>query len=270
MARKNAEAVFREQHSETERARRRLESIRRKLKLDNLPARIECCDISNIGGENAVGSIVVFLDGREAKHLYKRYKIKTVRGSDDYAMMREVLSRRLKRLVDERRVEPDTEAGEKWRAPDLLLVDGGKGQLNIARGVLAELGVAGVDIAAITKVRDAETGKKSKEMDVFYIPGRANPIVLRKDAAELFLLQRIRDEAHRFAIAYHKKIRGRAKFATPLDAIPGIGPARRTALLKAFGSIERIAHATVAEITEVPGIKKNQANAILRALSSRY
>ncbi len=270
MARKNAEVVFREKHSEQERLKNILRSIQGKLKLTNFPRRIECYDISNIGGTDAVGSMVVFEDGWSAKSQYKRYRIRTVSGSDDYAMMREVLSRRLKHLPSEQRRREGAESEKvKWAAPDLILVDGGKGQLNIAARALEDLGVSGIDLASIAKVRDTETGRKSKEMDIFYVPGRSNPVVFRREAAELFLLQRIRDEAHRFAIAYHKKVRRRKGLSTVLDAIPGIGPARRIALLKHFGSVERISQAGVEDLQQVPGLTESLAGAVMKALSEK-
>ena len=257
MARKNAQVVFREKHGEKERLRNLLNSIRKKLHLRNYPGRIECCDISNIGGTDAVGSMVVFEDGLPAKSHYKRFRIRTVSGSDDYAMMKEVLLRRMKRISAEE------EKSGKWDIPDFILVDGGKGQLNIAVKVLEELGISGVDLAAITKVRDAETGRRSRQMDIFYIPGRANPIVFRRDTAGLFLLQRIRDEAHRCAITYHKGLRRKKKITTVLDKIPGIGPAKRNALLKHFGSVKRIAEASIEELASIRGISRELAQAIV-------
>ena len=138
--------------------------------------------------------------------------------------------------------------------------------MNVARAVLRDLGISDLDVAAIAKVRDQATGRKSKEMDIFYIPGRSNPVTFRKDSPELFLMQRVRDEAHRFAVEYHKKLRRKKKFTTALDEIPGIGPARRVALLKRFGSVERISRATVDELASVPGISAGLARTILERL----
>ena len=265
IAARNAEVVFKEKHSEEERTRSLLESIQSKLRLRNYPRRIECCDISNIGGTEAVGSMVVAIDGKPAKAEYRRFRVKTVAGSDDYAMMKEVIGRRLRRSRAGEGSKEDV-LKDRWPVPDLLLVDGGKGQLNVARAVLRDLGISDLDVAAIAKVRDQTTGRKSKEMDIFYIPGRSNPVTFRKDSPELFLMQRVRDEAHRFAVEYHKKLRRKKKFTTALDEIPGIGPARRVALLKRFGSVERISRATVDELASVPGISAGLARTILERL----
>lgn len=294
IASRNAEVVFRERHSEAERSRALLESIQAKLHLRNFPRRVECYDISNIGGAEAVGSMVVFIDGKIEKKEYRRFRVKTVEGAadfvrpflsscaisadvsavtgreskrqakpDDYAMMKEVIGRRLKHSREE---QGEVLKG-RWPMPDLILVDGGKGQLNVACAVLEDLGIGGLDVASIAKVRDEETGRKSREMDIFYIPGRSNPVKFRKDAPELFLLQRVRDEAHRFAIEYHKKLRGKKAFMTPLDDIPGVGPARRAELLRHFGSATRLSRATIEEISSLPGISEDLARAILARLS---
>jgi len=265
IAARNAETVFREKHSEEERARSLLDSIQAKLRLANFPHRIECYDISNIGGTEAVGSMVVFIDGKPDRSEYRRFRIKSVSGSDDYAMMREVIGRRMRHSRADEASREEVLADE-WAMPDLILVDGGKGQLNVARAVIGDLGVKALDVAAIAKVRDEETGRKSREEDIVYIPGRANPVKFRKDSAELFFLQRIRDEAHRFAIEYHKKLREKKAFATVLDDIPGVGPARRVALLKHFGSVDRIAKATPDEIAALTGITLELAHAILEHL----
>jgi excinuclease ABC subunit C len=264
IAQRNAEAVFKEKHSEEERARSLLDSLQAKLHIHNFPRRIECYDISNIGGTAAVGSMVVFIDGKADKSEYRRFRIKTVDGADDYAMMKEVLSRRLRHSRVEQAMSEEVLA-EHWPMPDLIVVDGGKGQLNIACAVIKDLGINGVDVASIAKVRE-ETGRKSREQDIAYIPGRANPITFHKDAAELFLLQRIRDEAHRFAIEYHKKLRAKQAFATVLEDIPGVGRSRRITLLKHFGSVERIAKATPDEIAALTGINVELGQTILEHL----
>jgi excinuclease ABC subunit C len=188
-----------------------------------------------------------------------------VSGSDDYAMMKEVIGRRLRHSRADEAAREEVLA-EHWPMPDSILVDGGKGQLNIACAVIEELGIKAVDAASIAKVRDEETGRKSREQDIAYIPGRANPITFHKDAPELFLLQRVRDEAHRFAIEYHKKLREKKAFTTVLDDIPGVGPARRIALLKHFGGVDRIARATPDELTALTGISPELAHAILEHL----
>lgn len=208
----------------------------KKLRLQRLPLRIECLDISNIGGELAVGALVCFRDGEKATDGYRHYKIRTVEGADDYAMMGEVLRRRLRRGRDD------------GRLPDLLLVDGGKGQLNVALQVFNELGLAKtVELAGIAKERGDE-GEK------LFRPGRKNPILLPRHAPPLLFLMRIRDEAHRYGITFHRKWRRRHTLRSRLEDIPGVGPARREKLLATLGSMKRISQASRAELAAVPGI----------------
>jgi excinuclease ABC subunit C len=253
MAMKNAEASARDKAAAETGTERVLEELQQRLHLARLPRRIECYDISNIQGELAVGSRVVFRDGEAAKDDYRRYRIRTVGQADDFAMMREVLSRRFR--------------GEDDDHPDLIVVDGGIGQLNILCSVLEELTVTGVEAASLAKsrVRRAmtETEVKRSEERVF-LPGRKNPVVLRQNSAPLLLLARIRDEAHRFAITYHKKLRGKAALASHLEEIPGVGPKRRKALLRRFGSLKGVTEATQAELREVEGISAELAETIWR------
>lgn len=255
MAARNAESAFRAAHA-TERDRSRLlESLRATLGLAQLPRRIECYDISNIAGTEAVGSQVTFDSGAPNKARYRRYRIQSVHGSDDYAMLREVLLRRLQRGVAEQDL------------PDLIIVDGGKGQLAVAQSVMRDLAVGGVDVVALAKGRvrrpaaRAATARTHTDERVF-VPGRAEPIVLPPDAAELRLLERLRDEAHRFALAYHHKLRRRPFQGSVLDRIPGIGPARKKALVAHFGSVRAIRAASQKELASVAGISLKQAAAI--------
>jgi excinuclease ABC subunit C len=227
-----------------------LEELRKHLELDEAPTRIECYDISNIQGKAATGSMVVFVKGVARKSEYRRFRIKTVAGADDYAMLQEVLRRRFKGVAASRqqgagseKEQPSADQSGWGILPDLLIVDGGKGQLNAALQVMTESGVEDVPVIGLAKQRE----------EVF-LAGRSKPILLPRDSQGLYLLQRIRDEAHRFAIQYHRKLRKKKGMTSALDAIPGIGPKRRQALLKRFGSVDAIREASVEELAAVPGM----------------
>lgn len=210
--------------------------LQRALGLARLPERIECLDISNLGGKQAVGSLVCFVAGEKATDRYRHYAIHTVEGPDDYAMMGEVLGRRFARGLAENDM------------PDLLLVDGGKGQLGVAVHALAELGIpGGVELAGIAK-------EKAEEGEKLYRPGRKNPIVLDRHSPVLLYLMRIRDEAHRYGITIHRRLRGKESLTSALEQIPGVGKARKELLLRELGSMQRLAQASEAEIAAVPGI----------------
>jgi excinuclease ABC subunit C len=254
LAQKNAENAFKARHA-TEDKQRVLNSLKERLKLINIPDRIECFDISNIGGKQAVGSMVTFRNGEPDKSGYKRFKIKTVLQSDDFAMMGEVLTRRYTRGVKDDDL------------PDLAILDGGKGQLGVAVKVFKELGVDGVDLIALAKGKKQNTGVRSRESvgktpERIYIKGKTAPIIMPKDSSGLLLLERIRDEAHRFAITYHKKLRHKQYYESPLDKIPGIGPARKKSLMRHFGNIEKIRQASVKQLKEVKHISENHATVI--------
>ncbi|MGD9186025.1 MAG: helix-hairpin-helix domain-containing protein, partial [Desulfobacterales bacterium] len=224
-----------------------LRRLQKRLQLDRPPARIECYDNSNLGGSAAVSSMVVFIDGEPDKNAYRRYRIRNVSGPDDYATMNEVLRRRLQR--DATATSP----------PDLLIVDGGKGQLNIALAVVADLGLEDrFDLIGIAK-KDAQRGETA---DKIFKPGRANPVNFGREADLLLFLQRIRDEAHRFAVAYHRKQRGKVALSSALDAIPGVGEARKRALLKHFKSVRLIREASVEDLCRVKGIHRQLAQKI--------
>jgi excinuclease ABC subunit C len=205
------------------------------LELDRVPQRIECYDISNTQGRDSVGSMVVFVGGRPRNSEYRRFKIKTVAGADDYASMKEVLKRRFRRASDD-----DMSA---WgRMPDLIVIDGGKGQLGAAVEALAEAGVDAIPVAGL-----------AKEREELFLPGNPDPIVLPATSQGLYLVQRIRDEAHRFAITYHRNVRAKSSMQSQLDEIPGIGPRRKKDLLKRFGSVKGIRQASAEDIAAVPG-----------------
>lgn len=220
--------------------------LKEKLKLKMLPETIEAFDISNIQGKLSVGSMVVFKNGKPDKGNYRRYKIKTIKQADDYAMLQEVIKRRYERLIS-----------EKKEIPDLLLVDGGKGQLNAIKKVLELLNL-NLPIITIAK----------KEEEIFK-PGVNKSIRLPSNSEALFLLQRIRDEAHRFAITYHRRIRNKELHNSKLDLIPGIGDKRKKLLLKNFKNIEEIKNASIKEISKVPGFGEKIANTIKIVLEVR-
>ncbi len=211
-----------------------LAEIERELHLPHLPSRIECYDISNIQGTAAVGSMVVFNQGKPKPSHYRRFSIKTVSGANDYAMLQEVLRRRFKRS----RLQNNGDSGAWAILPDLVLIDGGKGQLNAALSVLQETGAGSIPIAGL-----------AKENEEIFIPQLTEPIVLPRSSPGLQLLQRARDEAHRFALSYHRRVRRKQTFASALDAVPGIGPKRKRTLLKRFGSIGAIRAASTEELT---------------------
>jgi excinuclease ABC subunit C len=236
MAQTNAGQVFEENDNKERSWQSLAAAMQRKLHLNRPPARIECLDISNIGGRQAVGSLVRFEQGQPQTTGYRHYKIKSVSGPDDYAMMGEVLERRLTRGISENNL------------PDLFVVDGGRGQLGMAMHVAKQLGIVDdLDWIGIAKEREDE-GEK------LYKPGRKNPIVLPLHDPVLLHLMRIRDEAHRYGIIFHRKLRRKSTLASELDEIPGVGPARKKALLKYLGSLKQIKAAQENQLAEVPGV----------------
>lgn len=210
------------------------------LNLDRKPEQIEGFDISNIQGSDPVASMVVFKGGLPSKQDYRRFKIKTVEGPNDFAMMQEVVERRYRRIIR-----------EKGELPDLILIDGGKGQLSAAFEILSSLGLTELPIIGLAK----------QEEEIF-LPGKSEPVIIPKNSPALHLLQRIRDEAHRFALSYHRKLRSRRLTYTMLDHIPGVGPIRRQALLQHFGSLEAIKKANIGKLKEVEGISSKTARTI--------
>ena len=255
LAVRNAQAALREKTATEQRVDRTLEDLQLKLGLSVLPRRIECYDISTLQGRNSVGSGVAFLDGLPDKERYRRYRIRRVEGQDDFAMLQEVFSRRFSQ-----------ERIAAWGLPDLVVVDGGIGQLNSACAVFQELGIGErLPLISLAKSRVKGDGKDSRvertEERVF-LPGRKNPVRLKQDSAPLKLLAAIRDEAHRFAISYHRSLRDRETLRSALRAIPGIGPKLERLLLTRFGSWEGIKNATVEELTGVAGISQELARRI--------
>jgi len=234
-----------------------LAELQEALDLPRPPARIECYDISTTQGTEIVGSMVVFVHGVPRKSAYRRFVVRSVQGQDDYASMREILQRRFRRwqmATSAYSSGGKIEGGIKgWaKLPDLLIVDGGRGQLGVAVEVLKEFDLlASVPVAALAKQREE-----------IFLPGRTRPVLLPRRSQGLFLVQRVRDEAHRFAITHHRARRRKAGVASQLDSIPGVGPARRKALLKAFGSLDAIRAASVEQLAAVPGIPRTVAQAV--------
>jgi excinuclease ABC subunit C len=211
------------------------------LELDEAPHRIECYDISNIQGDAAVGAMVVFEEGRPRNDHYRSFRIRYTPGPNDFAMLQEVLRRRFERLEMAQRREDAADVGDASFSsrPDLVLIDGGRGQLSAGMEVLEELGFA-----------DIPTFGLAKEREELFAPGRSEPIVQEHNSPGMFLVQRVRDEAHRFAITHHRKARSRKALSSPLDSVEGIGPARRRRLLRTFGSLQAIREAPVAALVE--------------------
>jgi excinuclease ABC subunit C len=239
-----------------------LAELQQALDLPEPPLRIECYDISTLQGTNTVGSMVVFIKGVPRKSDYRRFKIQTVQGQDDFASMKEMLRRRFKRMADDGYREQTIEAGKKedenaWALiPNLVIIDGGKGQLNAALEVLDEF-----------ELRDAVAiiGLAKREEEIF-LPDISEPIVLPRNSQALFLIQRIRDEAHRFGLTYHRQLRGKSAVHSGLDEIEGIGPKRRRALLKKFGSLEAIREASIEDLISVPGMTRTAAEKLKETL----
>jgi excinuclease ABC subunit C len=257
-----------------------LSELQDALELPEAPLRIECYDVSNLQGTEVVASMVVFEDGLPRKSEYRRFAVRGTHGQDDTAWMHEVLLRRFRRYVDERvengegigesaaddggdptgsgGIDPDTGRPRKFAyPPQLVVVDGGPPQVAAAARALAEVGVDDVALVGL-----------AKRLEEVWLPGQDHPVILPRTSEGLYLLQRVRDEAHRFAISYHRQRRSRAMTSSALDTVPGLGQTRRTALLKHFGSLKRVKAATAEEIAEVPGIGRATAQAVVDALAS--
>ena len=243
-----------------------LEQLMEELSLPGIPQRIECYDNSNIQGTSPVSSMVVFIDGKPATNQYRRFKVKTVVGADDFATMAEVLRRRFKNhgkpaegVTAEvegdhdaiRDPKPEIQSQEGWALPDLVIIDGGKGQLGAAVQVMRELGVHHIPTVGL-----------AKRFEELFVPDEDEPVVLPRGSEALYLVQRIRDEAHRFAITFHRQVRGKSSIQSALDTIPGIGPKRKKALLRKFGSVKQIREADIEEIASTVGFTKALAEKV--------
>jgi excinuclease ABC subunit C len=217
-----------------------LEGLAEALDLPGAPLRIECYDISNFAGAQSVGSMVVFEEGRPRTGDYRRFRIKSVSGANDFASHQEVLRRRFARAKSG---DEGSEEELRWRLPDLVVIDGGKGQLSAAKEVLDGLGLHDLAVVGL-----------AKEREEIFRPDRADPVLLPATSPALYLMQRLRDEAHRFAITYHRSLRARAATRSAFDDLPGVGPKRRAALLRVFGSAKRVREAPLEQVAAVPGI----------------
>jgi excinuclease ABC subunit C len=293
MANDNARHAFTEKRREADDVQERLEQLQERLRLPTVPKRIECCDISHLGGGDTVGAIVAMKDGVPDKKHYRTFHVKSVRGGgaeagDDYAAMYEVLARRFRRgrtagaekeasslaepVAGEAAPAPLTEAEAlakaeqiDWELPDLFVVDGGKGQLNVALAAAHDLGLHGMPIVALAKEKENLLGDTL--VDRVYLPGQKNAINLRSHSASLFFLARARDEAHRFSNRAREKMGKARRMRSALDDVAGIGPKTKKALLTTLGSLTAIKRASDEELLAVPGVTARHVKALRRALS---
>ena len=234
-----------------------LDQLREELSLPDIPRRIECYDNSNIQGTSPVSSMVVFVDGKPATNQYRRFRVKTVVGADDFATMAEIMRRRFKRVqttIESGPEDPTTplaRSADAWDLPDLVIIDGGKGQLSAAAQAMRELGVHHIPVVGL-----------AKEHEEIFVPGEEDPIILPRSSEALFMVQRLRDEAHRFAITFHRQVRAKAAIQSALDTIPGVGPKRKKALLRKFGTVRAVREASVEEIASTLGFTRALAEKV--------
>jgi excinuclease ABC subunit C len=257
----NAEHAFREKQRRRGDIEVRLEELRAKLRLPTLPRVIECCDISHLGGGDAVGAVVCLRDGEPDKQRYKAFKVHATDDGDDYAAMYEVLARRFRRG---RQHKEGVEQAGDWELPDLFVVDGGRGQLNVALTAARDLGMHDLTIVGLAKERENRAGDKL--VDRVYLPGQKNGIPLKPTSSSLYFLAHARDEAHRFANVQRKRRGNKRVFHSELDGIKGIGPKTRKALLTELGSLKAVRAATDAQILAVAGVTKRHLTALRRVL----
>ncbi len=256
MARQNAKQSFKQHIKKKDERKKALEEIQRKFSLPKLPERIECYDISTFQGKESVASQVVFVNGEPAKEHYRRYKIKTVEGANDFASMKEVLSRRLKH--------------SEYDEPDLIVVDGGKGQLRMATEVLKELDMSRIPVVGLAKARtqrDFQDDVVESSQERFFLPGRENAVTFLSNSTAQQILTSLRDEAHRFAITYHRKLRDRQSLSSELDFVRGLGVQRKKTLLREYKSVEAIRNASAEDIAKLRGFTAKLAIRILDQLN---
>jgi excinuclease ABC subunit C len=266
MVAKNAlfsmEQLLAGERASREREAESLSELAGGLGLERAPARLECFDISNTQGQDSVASMVVFEEGKPATDQYRRFKVRTVEGPDDFASMYEVIRRRFERAAQERELvntgQMSSREAKFYRLPDLVIVDGGKGQLAAARRAMRETGFDAIPAFGL-----------AKEEELLFGEGLREPVALPRSSKALYLVQRLRDETHRFALAYHRKLRGKTSLKSLLDEVEGIGPARRRALLKAFGTLKAVEQASLEELAAVPGMNKNAARAVYNFFGNR-
>jgi excinuclease ABC subunit C len=262
-ARESLQAARARWLADTSKAKLALEELRDELNLPDLPQRIECYDISNIQGTSSVGSMVVFEGGQPKRSEYRRFRIKGVRGTNDFASMQEVLRRRFARFAEAVEAGDGAAAAGSTRkfdesfgaVPDLIIVDGGKGQVSAAHDAMRNMGVGHIPLAGL-----------AKRFEEMFVVDVSEPIVLERTSQALYLVQRIRDEAHRFAITYHRDVRKKTGMQSALDAIPGVGPKRKKALLRKFGSLKAVRAASANEIAMTPGFTMALAERVLTNL----
>jgi excinuclease ABC subunit C len=270
MVKQNAQEVLEQQRikwlTDSQKTQLALEELQEALNLAAPPQRIECYDISNTQGTNSVGAMVVFEAGRPKSSEYRRFKIKTVEGPNDFASHQEMLRRRFRRLssitgeseseLEQNEsenalpIEQEVPLQHEWAIPDLIIIDGGKGQLSAAMEVLQELHI------------DIPTVGLAKENEEIFVPGSPDPIILPRSSQGLYMVQRIRDEAHRFGITYHRKLRSDRTFKSVLDEIPGIGPKRKQALMKHYGSVRAISAASIDDLAALNGMTRDAAEKV--------
>lgn len=259
LATRNAEAALKDKTTRDQQIEHTLEELRQKLHLPALPSRIECYDISNLQGRYAVGSGVAFHQGLPDKQRYRRYQIKTIAGQDDFGMLQEVFSRRFSQ-----------ERIAAWGLPDLVVVDGGIGQLNSTLAIIRELGLENrLSVVSLAKSRvqgDSRDTEVERSEERVFLPGRRNPVKLRQDGPAIRLLAAIRDEAHRFAITYHRELRSRETLRSLLREIPGVGPGLERRLLRQFGSLDGVRQAGIEQLSAVPGVSHTLAATIHTSL----
>ncbi len=287
MAKDNAQHAFREKQRSADDIEARLEDLRERLRLPSLPRRIECCDISHLGGGDTVGAIVALLDGQPDKKHYRGFRVKTKTEGDDYLAMYEVLARRFRRgrsareareaeamaeSVTEVPVDPDAVPAAEapgevdWDLPDLFVVDGGRGQLNVALAAARDLGLHGMPIVGLAKERETVAGEKM--VDRVYLPGQKNGIALRPGSSSLFFLARARDEAHRSANHIRERLGKARRLRSEIEDIPGLGDATRKTLLRELGSMTALRAATDAQILAVTGVTKRHLTAIRKVIAA--
>jgi len=281
MAIDNARHAFEEKRRAATDIDERLLKVQERLRLPTLPRRVECCDISHLGGQDTVGAVVHLFNGLPDKKRYRTYRVRSVADGDDYGAMLEVLGRRFRRGKEaaareaaEAAALPTSEGGEpsetaevleasdsaEWQLPDLFVVDGGRGQLGVALAAAHDLGLHDLPICGLAKEKENVLGDKM--VDRVYLPGQKNPIPLRPNSPELFLLARARDEAHRFSNRGRKKVGKKRRLGSELDQVPGIGPKTRVALLKTLGSLAAVRSASDELILAVPGVNKKHLSAL--------